>query len=229
MNPEDNLENLDFAQFLRGRLKERGFNLKKLSEVSGVSAKHLEALASGNFQHLPSAPYFRGYVARLGQILDFDGEFWWKKLREAESVKSSEKSDEPSENRFVRAKNKKIAAWIAAAALMIILFFGFGLARISGKPVIKITSPSGNPAIVDTAQIDITGTLKNASELYVNGELVNPSPDGSWTKTVLLGAGANSFEILAKKFLGGETKIVEQIIYEPPATTTTSTVGLNLR
>lgn len=221
MNPEDNLENFDFAQFLRGRLKERGFNLKKISDASGIAIKHIESLASGNFHNLPSAPYFHGYIARLGQILDFDAEFWWKKLKSTESVKNSATGDEPSKNRFVKRENAKYA-WIAAA-LLVVLLLVFGLPRLIGAPVIEISNPIGNPAVANTNQIDITGTLKNASELYINGELVNPNPDGSWSKTVLLGSSANSFEIRAKKFLGGETKIVEQIIYEPTPAPATST------
>jgi len=226
MNPEDNPEYFDFAQFLRGRIKERGLNLKQLSGASGIAVKHLEAIASGNFHNLPSAPYFRGYLLRLGQMLDFDGESWWRKLKKAESVKNPENGDEPSKNRFVCAKNKRIAAWAVAAILFVVLLFWFGFTRISGKPVIKITNPPGNPAVVNTDGIDIMGTLENAGEFYINGELVNPNPDGSWSKAVLLGPGANSFEIRAQKFLGGETKIIEQIIYEPPMTpTTTSAVN----
>ncbi len=223
VNPGDDSENFDFAQFLRGRIKERGLNLKKLSEVSGIATKHLEAIASGSFHNVPSVPYFRGYILRLGQILDFDGESWWAKLKEETgSIKSSETEDAPSGNRFVCVKNKKIVVLAIAAILLIVLFLGFGLARISGKPVIKITSPIESPATVSASEVDIAGTLKNASELYINGELINPDTGGFWSKTVLLGAGTNSFEIRAKKFLGGETKIIEQIIYEP-ATTATST------
>ena len=42
-----------FEQFLNERLKERGMTLKRLSELSGISQKHLEYLARGEFDHLP--------------------------------------------------------------------------------------------------------------------------------------------------------------------------------
>jgi len=221
MEQENDLENFDFAQLLRGRMKERGLNLKKLSEISAIAVKHLESLASGNFHNLPATPYFRGYILRLGQILDFDGESWWAKLKEEKSVENSAASDEPSKNRFVKAPSAKLL-WAAAAFLIIILFLDFGLTRISGKPVIKITNPPGNPATVNVNQIAIAGNLENGSELYLNGEFVNLGKDGSWSKTLLLEPGTNSFELKAKKFLGGETKIVEQIIYEPAVSATSS-------
>jgi hypothetical protein len=50
---------------------------------------------------------------------------------------------------------------------------------------------------------------------------------------VLLAPGENSFAIVAKKFLRGETDIVEQVIYEPTSTdsgagtpTTTATTAV---
>ena len=228
INPEDNSENFDFAQFLRGRIKERGFDLKKLSGISGITVKHLESLASGNFHNLPSTPYFRGYLLRLGQVLDFDADAWWTKLKSAESVKNSGAGDEPCRNRFEKIKNAKFV-WIAVVIAVVVLFFAFELPRIIGKPTIKVTNPSGNPTTVKTGQIDISGILDGASELYINGEPVGLTKDGSWNKTVLLEAGANSFEIKAQKFLGGETKIIEQIIYEPEAAaTSTSTINPNL-
>jgi type II secretory pathway component PulC len=39
--------------------------------------------------------------------------------------------------------------------------------------------------------------------------------DGSWQQTVLLGEGLNSFKLSAKKFLGDEVDVTEQIIYTP--------------
>ena len=63
----------DFPSFFNERLKERGLTLKRLSELSGISVKHLEALAAGQFDNLPPAPYLRGYLLKLGQVLGFDG------------------------------------------------------------------------------------------------------------------------------------------------------------
>lgn len=222
---DDEQENFDFAQFLRGRVKERGFDLKKLSEVSGITTKHLESLVSGNFHNLPATPYFRGYLLRLGQILDFDAEAWWLKLKEAGLAKGLAAGDAPPKNRFVCARNAKFL-WFGAAALFIILFLWFGFAKVSGRPEIKITNPAGNPATIGANQIEISGMVKNGSELYINGESVSLAKDGSWSKAALLSPGANSFEIRATKFLGGETKIIEQIIYEPGAASAVPTAPI---
>jgi hypothetical protein len=50
----------------------------------------------------------------------------------------------------------------------------------------------------------------------VNGDEATIASDGSWQKNVLLQGGINTFDISAKKFLGGTTDVMEQITYNPP-------------
>ena len=204
---------LEFENFFNERVKERGLNLKKLSEVSGIAVKHIEALANGNFGNLPSAPYFRGYLQKLGEVLDFDWEIWWARFKTSGLVKDAGPKDLPPRNRFLRPIIYK-NIWFAAIVIVVFLYFVFQAAKILGRPTIIITHPAQNPATVSNNEIEIAGNVKNGSELYVNGEFVQVAKDGSWQKDVLLENGLNSLQITAKKFLGGETRVVQQILYE---------------
>jgi hypothetical protein len=72
----------------------------------------------------------------------------------------------------------------------------------------------------------LSGTVTDADSLSLvgaDGELepIIVAADGSWQKSVLLGVGPNPFQISAKKFLGGETSVTEQIFYQPVGSTTT--------
>jgi hypothetical protein len=214
----ENMENLDFQYFFNEKIKERGLNLKKLSEMSGIALKHLENLSRGDFSRLPSEPYFRGYLIKLGQVLGFDPQEWWIKFRAGGFVKNSGANDLLAKNlRRSKKPSRRTAALLAILAIFL-LYIGLRFSKIFGKPEITITSPAQNPATVGMSKINLSGTAKNASNLYINGEAVTLSEDGSWSKTVLLQSGVNSLEVRAEKFLGGEAKIVEQIIYQPSAT-----------
>lgn len=206
--------NLRFEEFFTDRLRERGFDLKKLSEVSGIAVKHLEALARGDFKDLPPSPYFRGYLLRLGQILDFDAEAWWQKLKNGGFVMSSGKEDVMPKNRFIRNISRKTLG-IIVTVIVIAVYLYIQLPRALGKPEIKIIFPQENPALVSVQELTLAGSAKGASEVSINGELVPLSAGELWEKTVLLQSGLNSFEIVASKFLGGETRIIQQVIYQP--------------
>jgi cytoskeletal protein RodZ len=215
MNAE-NWGNQSFENFLRERIKDDGFNLKKLSEQSGIAIKYLEAMISGNFEKLPAEPYFHGYIERLGRILDFDPDEWWGKLKESGAIDGGA-HDLVTKNRFIKRPIPK-TIWLFAVVIVILIYGGIRYSNIFGKPVLTLTYPQQNPATVSESQIVLAGTVKNGSELNINGESVPLGQSGEWQKSVLLQSGINSLEITAKKTLGGETKIIEQIIYAPAAT-----------
>ena len=58
-----------------------------------------------------------------------------------------------------------------------------------------------------------------------DGDEATIAGDGLWQKNVLLQAGTNTFNISAKKFLGGTTDIIEQIIYNVPTVVSSSLPG----
>src|SRR3989344_140089 len=99
-------EELDFGAFLAGRIKDKGFSMKKLAEVSGISVKYLESIAQGDLKHLPPAPYLHGYLVKLAGILDFDHELWWERLKKEDAVKISGRSDELPKNRFAQLSRR---------------------------------------------------------------------------------------------------------------------------
>jgi cytoskeletal protein RodZ len=221
MEPEETT----FEIFLRDRIKEKGISLKKLSDLSGIASNHIENLLRGDFEHVPPTPYFRGYLMRLGEVLDFDGEAWWLKIKKGGDIGRSGPADALPNNRFAKESPAKIVA-ISTVVLALLFIFAFSLPHIIGKPIITITSPTstdGNPSVTTSNSIVIQGTVKNADSLYINGDEVTISSDGSWQKNVLMPQnGINPFEISAKKFLGGTTNIMEQVIYNALSTSSNS-------
>ncbi len=215
MNPED----VAFEQFFADRIKAKGLTLKKLSDITGIAPVHIESLLRGDFGHIPSAPYFRGYLIRLGKVLDFDGEAWWGRLKGG--AKNSGELDILPRNRFIKVAPPKYI-WAIIVGAIILVYLGFRFATIIGKPALAVTFPSQNPYTTDQNTIVIQGTSQNADSISLNGDQVTLAPNGTWQKSVLLQTGINTFQIAAKKFLGGETDVTEQVWYEGSVTNTTT-------
>jgi transcriptional regulator with XRE-family HTH domain len=212
-------DTISFEQFLSERIKERGITLKKLADVTGIAPAHIENMLRGDFDNMPSAPYFRGYLIQLGKELNFNGEEWWQYLKKEGLVKNSGELDTLPRNRFIKQAPPKYL-WAIAAGIIILIFFAFQAPRIFGKPTLTISSPEQNPYITTSSTFVLAGNVTNADSLYLNGnQEITIAPDGSWQETVLLGAGQNPFKISAKKFLGGETDITEKplALQAPPA------------
>jgi cytoskeletal protein RodZ len=219
-------EETSFQAFFNAKIKDRGISLKKLSEATGIAQAHLENMINGKFDDLPSAPYVRGYMVRLGKALDFDGEAWWEKIKREGFSKKSGPEDALPKNRFIKQSRDRFIG-VGVVILIIIIYLGFQIPVIFSKPSITVTFPSQNPFTTSSSTLTIQGTVSNANSLSLNGDTITINPDGSWQKTVLLQSqnGLNNFKITASKLLGGETDLTEQIFYQDNGLTATSTSG----
>ena len=222
-----NHEEPAFQELLASQMKDRGISIKKLSEATGIAPAHIEKMLRGDFDQLPSAPYVRGYLLRIGKTLGFDGEEWWKRLRGDEAVRNSGPSDALPQNRFMKKDAPKWLWFAIAAGILVALYLVIALPHILGKPSLTLTYPSANPYTLASTSITFAGVVRNADALYLsNGagasssEEVAVAPDGSWEKSALLGPGLNTFQFEAKKFLGAETDLTVEVISESIATGT---------
>jgi len=68
--------------------------------------------------------------------------------------------------------------------------------------------------IVYAPMAAIEGKIDPRDSLELNGEPIYPDSTGSFSEQVPLEQGINTFEFKIKRFLGRETKIQRQIIYE---------------
>lgn len=210
---------MDFQIFFAKKLKESGLTLKKLSELSGISLKHLENMNSGNWNNLPPAPYLRGYFLKLGQILEFNGEELWGYFQKETEVSISGPNDTLPKNRFVKKSSlKKI--WLIVIAVIILGFLGYRLPKILGRPQVTVFSPADETTIITSSTYTLSGKILNGDKLTIyqnsadNGEVVGLANDGTWQKDILLQPGPNQINIIGSKFLGRQTEVIRQIIFD---------------
>lgn len=210
-----------FQQFLNERLRERGFTLKRLSELSGVNVKYLEQLANGSFEELPAAPYLRGYIVKISEVLEFDPEAWWKLIKQEGNLKTSGDEDQLPKNRFARERTTK-PFWIAILIVLVVLFFGVRAPRILGRPTLTISNLTEETLTASSDRFTIEGTIMGGNKVTVNNESVEIRPNGSWSKSIILEPGINLIEVKGKKFLGNEVTAIRRIVYEAPPTPTST-------
>ena len=103
-------EEITLANSFTTASKKKGISLKKLSDMTGISMNHIENMLRGDFENVPPTPYFRGYLIRLGEVLNFDGEAWWEKIKREEGVGTSGPADALPKNRFIRKSPAKMIA-----------------------------------------------------------------------------------------------------------------------
>ncbi len=204
------------ALLINEGLKRKGITLQKLADVSGIAIKHLEHMAGGNLEKLPPAPYLRSYMAVVGEVLDFDGQALWDRIR-VDELAVDETQNDRFPQRLSNFSSKKKIIWIGVLAFIIGIYLLFRLPEIVGQPSLDIGFPSEAVSTVSVTPVTIIGSVKNGDEFFVNGERVPLEQDGVWQKNIDLQEGMNTIELKAKKFLGREIRVLRQVIYSPGA------------
>lgn len=206
-------EYFDFENFFNDKIKARGLSLEKVADATGITLRHLENLSRGRFEDLPPAPYFRGYLIKLGTLLDFDPNIWWERFQVMGVVKRSGPQDHLPKNRFaITSRTKYVAS--AVAAILILSFAGLRFSRILGKPILTVQNPRAELTTVREGKLKVYGYLKNGDNVSINNEGALVEGDGYFEKELGLEPGLNTISIQAKKFLGREANVIRQIFYE---------------
>ncbi len=211
--------NKNLSEILSEIIVERGITIDKLSILTNIPKRYLSAIIENDARNMPAAPYMKGYIAKIGTILEIDPQPMIDAYKKA-SPKTSGKDDSLPQNRFVTTQGRpKLPIIIIAIIVVSALYVGkyYILPGILGIPSIEINIPAfanGEAPLETYEQIfTIQGTINPRDSITISGELVPVSPEGLFAKEVLLHSGLNTFEIRVQRFLGREITVTRQIFY----------------
>ncbi len=210
-----NSEQKTLKELILERVESKGLNIDKIFQATEIPKHYLECMLKGEWIRLPAAPYTRGYFKKVAPILDWDGnEMWTLYQNETELLKTSGASDKLPENRFAIKRKNHVWAWPILAVFLIGIYGFLNIDRLLGTPELMIRNPLSASIVTSFPQFLIDGSANSRDTLFINNEEVLIEKDGQFQKNYELQIGLNTFEIVAKRFLGRETKVIKQIIYQ---------------
>lgn len=200
-------------------LKLRNLNTGKLSELTDIPVNYLIALSDDDLTGLPSAPYVRGYLVKIADVLKIDANALlrvYKQEISLQSLKTSGSSDKLPSNRYaLNLLTKKTVIASGIVFILIIFYLIWQISSFLGTPKIEIMNPPVDGAIINNSIIRLSGEVSAGDKFVINGEEVLPEENGRFEKDFSLQSGINTFEFKVKRFLGKEIKIIRQVIYQP--------------
>ncbi|MBP6855694.1 MAG: helix-turn-helix domain-containing protein [Candidatus Pacebacteria bacterium] len=223
------MEIKDFAATIKEAMRAHGFSEDRLGEETGIAPRHLRALFDHDTDNLPAAPYVRGYIQNIAEVLDLNGDQLWSEYTVTQNIKRSGVDDTLPINRFAQRAIHKKWIFIAIIGLIVIAYAIPKVANFFGRPSLEITTPAVDKITVDNQLLTISGRIANRQDkVTINDEEIVVRDDGAFEKEVPLSEGINTFEIKASRFLGSQMIVERTVIYQskavfkPAAGTTTS-------
>lgn len=208
-----------FKEIIAEAVETSEISVDKLITATGVPERFIIALLEGNFSALPAAPYTRGYIKKIAEVLGTDPASLWVAFERESSPRRSGASDALPRNRFLMGSdfNKKKAG-IYLVIILAVVYIGFNAKRLVGLPELAVTSPENSVTTTPTSFAMIRGRVQNPKDIVsINGASIYVDEFGEFQKEFPLDPGVNTFEINAKRFLGRSRLESRQIIYEPPS------------
>ncbi len=212
-------ETRTLTELLVDTLRIKNVSLEKLAQISGISERFLNALLEGRLEDLPAAPYVRGYLMKLADVLGLNGEDLWSVyLKHDTVIRRAGKGDELPGNRFGYPKFKVRPTIMISIAILLVVLGALRFPTLFGGASLVIKNIEPNMIIRDASFI-VRGSMDKNDSLTINGEIVYPKDNGDFEHNVELQKGFNTLEFKMKRFLGTETVITKQIFYETPTST----------
>ena len=206
------------SEIITDGVKVRGWDIDKLSQITGISERYLANLAAGDFKKLPALPYIRGYLTRIAGAFDLDKDFLWQSFLEESGAAREIRSglnDKMPKNRF-RKKTfwyKAIIFFVIAVLAGSFLFYRFFMVD---NPDFSFVSPIKDGTRFGAETITIQGKVDPRYKLVFGGEQVLLDEAGRFEKEVILDPGLNVLVFKAGRILGREHEFTRQVFYEKP-------------
>lgn len=222
------------AEELRSSRSMKGLELEDIAHELRIPKKYLQSLEQGRYNDLPSPVYIKNYLQRYAKRLGVRWEAIEERYKQEISVYHQPELPLRNENVLPEAAKRQrkrtsntaaherplvVGRWVGLGAIVlvlvtIIMYFLWGLARLSTPPELVITHPTED-VIVSERSIDITGRTAPESIVEINGQAVDLETNGEFTEEIFLHEGLNEIIVTSRSRRSSERVEVRNILYDP--------------
>ncbi|MDD5430692.1 MAG: helix-turn-helix domain-containing protein [Candidatus Pacebacteria bacterium] len=207
-------EHKNLKEFFEEMFENSGMNCEKLSQLSGVPPHYIHALRNMEPEKLPAAPYVKGYIKRIADVMSFDPEELWLLYKNDMLHKTSGGFDKLPANRFAIKKLNKTFLAVSIIIVIVAVYFVLNYKNLFGQARLDITSPAETMITIAEPKIELAGKINPKDKLTVNGTEIITDSAGNFKTDYNLQLGMNTVEFKVKKLLGQEKIETYQIIYQ---------------
>ena len=212
------MEQKDFQTLLNDSLEQKSLTAKRLAELTNVPERFIEALLNLETKKLPAMPYVRGYLKKIAEVLHLNSEELRSLYEKELNHKTSGAFDKLPANRFAFQSFKKRGAVGGIIILALLLYIIVNVSLLFGLPPLEVSYPSQPTTTAAGSPIILEGKFNPQDKLTINGAEQLGGASGRFQIPFNLQPGLNTIEFKVKRFLGRETVVLRQILYQPAET-----------
>lgn len=205
---------IKLGQRLHDQRIQKGLTLDDATKATKIQPTFLSAIEHGEYQKLPASAYAQGFVVNYAEYLGFPRrEALALFRREFDEVKAFAVLPEhftniPS-NTFSSLKIQHVTLIAIIAFITLLLYLGFSYKGAFMNPPLIISGPE--TMVVKSGSIVIQGKADPYDTVTVNNAPVSIRTDGTFSKTISVFPGKESFTVKATNRFGRSTTIEKSV------------------
>ncbi|MFC1686428.1 RodZ domain-containing protein [Patescibacteria group bacterium] len=214
------------GEYLKKSRQNKGVSLALAERELKVRKDYLSLLEKEEFDKLPANVYTKGilkaYTAFLG--LDYEKEVLPLYKRERGIHTSVHGEKKPSKvditmqlktPRFILTPKTIIAFIVVVFVLGLGFYLWYQFSAFASAPELSLSQPEEGLNLT-TSLVTVVGKTNPGVELFINGQKIALSEDGSFKNQVSLQEGVNIVEVVSRNKVGKENVIRRNVMVELP-------------
>lgn len=195
------------GEILRTTRTDRDISTAKLSQLTKIDVRYIEALEENNFGQLPSSTFTKGFIRNLAQALGKDPDEWVALLRRdyqtTNPIKTVSSIRHPHRFSFFSAlQSQALLAGIGAVVFLVYLIFQYR--AVITPPPLEIQSPVKDAVII--SPVTIEGKTASGTTVIINEDLkITPDSEGKFQSRLNLSPGNNEIKVVVTNRFGRST------------------------
>jgi cytoskeletal protein RodZ len=207
------------GEILRDARKNQNLTLDEVAKATKIKVEFLSIIERGEYEKLPSPAYANGFVKNYSKFLSLPVEKNLAILRREFDVR---KNYDILPSGFSGTKSMSASKFRVGRSILhilIVLLFVMGFISYQYRsyvfsPNLEITSPKEG-STVTSLNIIVTGKTSPDATLFINGQDVALSKDGSFSKEITFFPGETVINVKSENRFGRVTEVTRKIFVKP--------------
>lgn len=186
------------------RLKKE-ITLEKLSHLTKIDIKYLEAIEKNAFHLLPSETFTKGFIRNIALRLDRDPNelvaIFRRDYRQIDYV-TTQKTQTQKRNKISFEPNQYLP--YIAGIIVFLVYLGFQFRAVLTPPELSLQKPEPNSIVA--SPFEIAGTTSVDSSISIGEDVkIRPDDNGQFTAKISLPLGETELSVKATNRFGRTT------------------------
>lgn len=217
------------GEYLASVRKQKELDVKTVAEANQIKPSYIEQLETGDYTHMPSDVYVRGFLKSLAKFY---------RIKESILIDQYEKergfSDTahaiPLRSRFnlfsLTPRNILITVSVGVA-LLAAGYVAAEIRSVLAPPYLSLSEPAKD-GVIEGNSIVVAGKGEPGAEIFINNQPVLNDSNGQFNENLILSEGLNVIQVTERNKFGKTSTITRQITAQTSAAPAPPPSAVNL-